>query len=353
MPVSQNEDLSQTLLRWFDAGRRELPWRRRRDAYTIWVSEVMLQQTRVETVAPYFERFVQRFPTLEALAAAELEEVLVAWSGLGYYARARRLHQAARQILADGGQLPNTVEGWRRLPGVGPYTAAAVASIACGAVAPAIDGNAERVLRRLLALPGDSSRVAARRRLEEMARRLLDAERPGDSNQALMELGATVCRPKRPGCSRCPLRPSCRAAELGRPEAFPGSRSRQRPLRVSRHVVVARKKGQVLLFRRPEESQRLAGMWELPWVEGDGGKSLQKRLAERYGGRWRVGRSRGLVRHSITDRRFEIEIREGELDDGAEIGEGPAAGWFSRAEIEALPLSSLVGKVLARLESAG
>jgi A/G-specific adenine glycosylase len=353
MPMSAKEDLSQTLLRWFDASRRELPWRRRGDAYAIWVSEVMLQQTQVENVTPYFERFLQRFPTVEDLARAEGEEVLATWSGLGYYARARRLHQAARQIQDEGGQLPATVEGWRSLPGVGPYTAAAVASIAFGVVEPAIDGNAERVLCRVLALPGDTRRAAARRRLKETARRLLDPERPGDSNQALMELGATVCRPQRPECSRCPLRLACRAAALGRPEGFPAARSRQRTVRVSRHVIVVRDGGHLLLFRRPEDSRRLAGMWELPWAEGDGGGSLEERLAERYGGKWRVGPSRGRIRHSITDHRFEIDVRAGELDGGREIGEGPTAGWFQRAQIGALPVSSLVGKVLARLENGG
>lgn len=351
IPVREKEVVSRNLLRWFDTSRRDLPWRRRRDAYSIWVSEIMLQQTRTDTAAPYFERFLQRFPTVEDLAGGELEEVLTAWSGLGYYARARRLHQAARQIVDGGGHLPTTVEGWRRLPGVGPYTAAAVASIAFGVAAPAIDGNAERVLGRLLALDGDSRRAAARRRLEETARQLLDAERPGDSNQALMELGATVCRPQRPECHRCPLRPSCRAAELGRPEDFPAARSFRPTARVERQVAVVRNGGHLLLFRRSEDSRRLAGMWELPWIEGDREKHPEELLAERYGGRWRMGDSWGQVRHSITDRRFDIEIREAKLDDGSEIGEGLEAGWFSKAEIEELPLSSLVRKVLARIES--
>lgn len=185
------------LLAWYDRIRRDLPWRRTRDPWAIWVSEVMLQQTRVETAIPYFERFLIRFPDPAALAAAPIEEVLAQWSGLGYYRRARQLHGAAREVVERGG-LPRSSAELERLPGIGPYTAAAIASIAFGEPVPVLDGNVVRVAARLSAEPEDPSRAAARGRLLAVAATLLEISRPGDSNQALMELGATVCLPKSP-----------------------------------------------------------------------------------------------------------------------------------------------------------
>ena len=199
-----NTDNRIELLRWYDARRRELPWRRTREPYRIWVSEVMLQQTRAETVIPYYKHFLQRFPTIAALAAAETEEVLSLWSGLGYYRRARQLHRAARMLVEEGGEIPRSVDALRRLPGVGPYTAAAVASIAFGVAVPALDGNVVRVLARRQALAGNPRSAEVRRQLESAAARLLAPQRPGDSNQALMDLGATVCKATQPGLSMVP-----------------------------------------------------------------------------------------------------------------------------------------------------
>ena len=187
------------LLAWFDANRRDLPWRLSADPYRVWVSEIMLQQTQVERVVSYFEAFVARFPDVAHLASSSVEEVLAAWSGLGYYRRARSLHAAARQIVALGG-FPRDIEGWLALPGVGRYTAAAVTSICFGAKQPVLDGNVERVLSRVIGLGQDPKKAAGRRTLLRVAESLLDDERPGDSNQALMELGATVCRPRAPRC---------------------------------------------------------------------------------------------------------------------------------------------------------
>ncbi len=206
---------------WFDARQRDLPWRKSREPYPVWVSEVMLQQTRVEAARPYFDRFLETFPSVEALAAASEESVLSLWSGLGYYQRARRLHAAARQIVANKGEFPTTTEGWRKLPGVGRYTAAAVASIVFGAREPAIDGNVMRVVARLLVLEEDPKNNAGFQAIETRARDLLDSERPGDSNQAIMELGATICRPRKPLCSTCPLEEGCLATATGEPERYP------------------------------------------------------------------------------------------------------------------------------------
>jgi A/G-specific adenine glycosylase len=336
------------LLIWFDRHRRDLPWRQSWDPYGIWLSEVMLQQTRVEVVLPYYERFLARFPTVEALAAAPLEEVLALWSGLGYYRRARQLHAAAQQIAAAG--FPRTVEGLRALPGIGDYTAAAVASMAFGVAAPVLDGNVERVLARWLALAGDPKASGPRRELRAAAASLLDPARPGDSNQALMELGAVLCTPRRPKCLLCPIAGGCRAAAEGDPERYPAARAK-REAEKRRLVVAVVEDGQgVLLFRRPDDSELLAGTWELPWVEGDDGAAAAA-LAARYGGRWRLGPRVAEVRHGITFRDLEVAVHRAEVETGGEVREGPEAGWFGAAARAALPLSSLVGKVLKKVLS--
>jgi A/G-specific adenine glycosylase len=345
------------LLTWFDQHRRDLPWRRTSDPYKIWLSEVMLQQTRVETVLPFYNRFLERFPTAEELARAEVEEVLTLWSGLGYYRRARQLHAAARRI-AEIGEFPSTVEGLLALPGIGAYTAAAVASIAFGVAAPVMDGNVERVLSRCLALEEDPRSGAARRQLLAAAADLLDPERPGDSNQALMELGATLCSPRRPKCLLCPLRPGCRASLEGDPESYPIPKVKREGERHRLLVAVVENGEGVLLFRRPEDSTLLAGTWELPWVtlEVDGipqnGGSPEAALAARYGGHWAVGKKTGQVKHGITYRNLEVDVHRAELAWGGEVREGMAVGWFDEAGRANLPLSSLVGKVLGALTPA-
>jgi A/G-specific adenine glycosylase len=344
------------LLAWFDRHKRDLPWRRTRDPYRVWLSEVMLQQTRVETVIPYYERFLARFPTVADLASAPIDEVLALWSGLGYYRRARHLHAAAVRMAAAGGP-PCTVEGWQELPGVGAYTAAAVASIAGGAVTPVLDGNVERVMARWLGLAEDVKRAGARARLLAAAAGLLECSRPGDSNQALMEVGAVLCLPRRPKCLLCPLRGGCVTAAEGRPELYPPARLKRRSEIVRLLVAVVEHRGRVLLYRRPQESVLLAGTWELPWVELDGlAGSAGMRLAEKYGAageaaarhEWRLGPEVARVRHGITYRDFEVSIRSAKLgaDVVAESGAGCECGWFDARERMALPASSLVGKVL-------
>jgi A/G-specific adenine glycosylase len=322
----------------------------------------MLQQTRVETVIPYYERFLTRFPTVKDLAAAPLDEVLALWSGLGYYRRARHLHAAAVLMAAAGGP-PRTLEGWRELPGVGSYTAAAVASIAGGVVAPVLDGNVERVMARWLGLAEDVKRSGPRARLLAAADGLLELSRPGDSNQALMEVGAVVCLPRRPRCPLCPLRSSCVAAAEGEPEAYPLPRLKRRSETVRLLVAVVEEAGRVLLYRRPPDSVLLAGTWELPWVELDGrALSAGTRLAAKYGGagergskpEWVLGPEVALVRHGITYRDFEVSVRSAKLGAGivAEAGGQGECGWFDAEERSALPASSLVGKVLRAVTAA-
>ncbi|MGH9381761.1 MAG: A/G-specific adenine glycosylase [Thermoanaerobaculia bacterium] len=333
------------LLAWYGAHRRGLPWRGEADPYKVWVSEVMLQQTRAETVVPRYRRFLARFPTLERLAAASEQEVLAEWSGLGYYRRARHLHTAARELAALAGW-PRTASGWRRLPGIGDYTAAAVASIAFGEAIPVVDGNVARVMSRLHGLQVRRDGAGGRRRLAELAAAWLDPQRPGDSNQALMELGATVCTPRRPRCTACPMAAECVARRSGNPEQYPLP-ARQRPSEKRLLTAAVVSSGQsVLLFRRPVEQSLLNGFWELPWVETRG-DSAAIALERKYGGRWRLAEPHGAVRHSITHRRLEVEVRTASWRGGDDVAEAPEAAWFDAQGLTGVPISSLVTKALA------
>ena len=256
----RHETPPDALLAHFDRTRRDLPWRRTTDPYAIWVSEVMLQQTRVDAVIPYYERWMARFPSTDALARADLDDVLVHWQGLGYYSRARNLHRAAREVRERlNGRVPGEADELRRLPGVGEYTAGAVASIAFGRRVPAVDGNVRRVLSRLHDI--EEPRPAQLRRL---AGDMVPADRPGDFNQALMELGATICTPRAPRCGTCPVSRWCRARRLGVQEERPRPKSKKRvPEEAVETAVVVREDGALLLVRRPEEGL-LGGMWEPP-----------------------------------------------------------------------------------------
>ena len=251
------------LLEHYDAHRRDLPWRESREPYRVWVSEIMLQQTRVETAIPYYRRWMERFPTVEALADGDEETVLKAWEGLGYYSRARNLRRSALIVRERlGGVLPQDSRSLKKLPGIGEYSAGAIASIAYGEVVPAVDGNVRRVLSRLfdLADPTDVS-------LRTLAGELVDPDRPGDWNQALMELGATICTPRAPRCEACPLTGDCRALAEGTQELRPTSKRRPLKRTVSYAVLVARNPaGELLMVRRPPDGL-LGGLWEFPAVE--------------------------------------------------------------------------------------
>ncbi len=257
-------ELARALLAHFDATRRAMPWRETSDPYAIWVSEVMLQQTRVDTVIPYWERWLERFPTVAALAEAELDDVLKEWEGLGYYSRARNLHSAARLVRERyDGRVPDAPDTLKELPGVGEYTAGAVASIAFDVPTPAVDGNVRRVLSRLYDLEAPTAAE-----LRDLAADLVPNHRPGDFNQALMELGATVCTPRSPTCDACPLAAWCEARRLGVQELRPLPKDRKPvPEEVVRTAVILRDDGVVLLARRPEDGL-LGGLWELPGDDG-------------------------------------------------------------------------------------
>ena len=338
------------LLAWYKRNARSLPWREKHDPYSILVSEVMLQQTRVDTVVRYYGPFLERFPTVESLAAAEPDEVLAYWSGLGYYRRARNLLAAARRVV-EIGRFPETSNGLRDLPGIGPYTAAAVASIAFGESTAVIDGNVERVLGRVLGLESSAKHSEGRSRIFQLANELLAPHAAGDSNQALMELGATLCTPIRPACSTCPMSGSCVAERVGRPEDFPLRSRVGRGLKVRRVVAVVQRDDRYLLSRIADDSKQLAGLWEFPWVED--GKTLAAkaaRLGERYGGQWELGRSLGRARHTITNRSLDLDIRTATMAVAAdEVAEGTEVGWFDVEQAGALPSTAMLGKVLRQV----
>jgi A/G-specific adenine glycosylase len=301
-------DVTRRLARWYRAHARDLPWRATRDPYAIWLSEVMAQQTTLEVVVPRWERFRARFPTVEALARAKERDVLAEWSGLGYYARARNLHRAAKAVAAAG-RFPGTLEAWRALPGVGAYTAAAVASIAYGVPEPVVDGNVVRVLCRLRALRLDPKAPATLARIRALARPLVPTRNPGDFNQALMELGALVCTPRAPRCSACPLRTLCRAAASGTPEAFP--RAPRRPPTRHVHLVAAIvERGKKILL--VEDREMVAGHLAPPMLRvraGNPSANSLRRWWKRFAARdVSAIEAVATLRHSVLERRYLVSL---------------------------------------------
>jgi A/G-specific adenine glycosylase len=263
--------LRPALLAWYDANKRDLPWRRLRDPWAVWVSEIMCQQTRVASVIPYFERFMARYPTPADLAAAPLDDLLTLWAGLGYYSRARNLHKAAGQVVArHGGQIPNDPKAFSALAGVGRYTCGAVMSIAFDRPEPVVDGNVVRVFSRLLCIEDDPRQPKVRAGLWDFAARLVPGDRPGDLNQSIMELGALVCRPKSPTCLLCPVRPQCLGFETGRAPDLPVKPKRKpRPITRFTAAFARTDTGDIWLARRAGDGL-LGGLWELPAVEQPG-----------------------------------------------------------------------------------
>jgi len=300
------------LLRWYDANGRNLPWRNTRDPYAIWISEAMLQQTRVETVIPYWERFLETWPDVQSLAAADLDDVYALWTGLGYYSRARNLKTAAETIVADhDGRLPDHAEGLRELKGIGRYTAGAVASIAFDREEPLVDGNVVRVFTRLLGIREDSSDKAVVERLWEVAGELVRGPRPGDLNQALMELGAILCTPRNPRCLACPVSRHCDAHARGDAEQLPIKKRRTKQKKMRAVAAWIERDGKILAVRRPE-SGLMAGLWDLPGGELEPGVEGKERLGdllhERVGLRVRGARAIGSVEHLFTHRRLTLEV---------------------------------------------
>jgi A/G-specific adenine glycosylase len=297
------------LLAWYDRHRRDLPWRARpgetADPYRVWLSEIMLQQTTVTAVKPYFAAFLARFPTVEALASAEPEAVMGAWAGLGYYSRARNLHACAKVVAAEhGGRFPGTEAALRSLPGVGAYTSAAIAAIAFGEPAAAVDGNVERVFSRVMAL--EEPLPGARGRIRDAALAVVPAERPGDFAQALMDLGATICTPRNPACALCPWRPACAAARAGAQTDYPRKAAKKAgALRRGTAFVLRRDDGAVLLRTRPPRGL-LGGMSETPTTEWAADGAHPALGAAPVRADWRIGNA--PVRHVFTHFPLELTV---------------------------------------------
>jgi A/G-specific adenine glycosylase len=336
------------LLDWYRRSQRDLPWRKNKDPYRVWVSEVMLQQTTVKTVLPYYEKFLELFPTVQALGGAGEEQVLAAWSGLGYYHRARNLHRGARHVAQHhGGRFPRSLDAAIAVPGVGLYTASAVLSIAHGLPLPVVDGNVRRVLARLLILRGPEWRTDGP--YYNKAQALLDPSSPGDWNQAVMELGALVCTPRNPSCPACPLRAQCGAFREGLVAVLPEGRARRAPVDVTVAAAIVERDGRYLLVRR-EEGRLMGRMWELPQtsLESSGLKDLARELRERHGLEVAAGPLLTRARHAITFRRIRVEAYRARLRrDPPEDTE--RYRWATAAEIRALPVSSMTQKVLREL----
>lgn len=338
------ESIQRSLLTWFDRSQRELPWRRTRDPYGVWISEIMCQQTQVATVVPYWERFVARFPDVHALAQAPVDDVLALWSGLGYYARARNLHRAAQALVErHAGEFPRDLDALLSLPGFGPYTAGAVGSIALGLDAPLVDGNVARVLCRL-----EGWEVGAERAREQAwseAERWLARGRAGDWNQALMELGATVCTPQAPRCETCPVRSTCVASARGDPARHPLPKVRRARKRLRVAALCVRDADAVLLLKRPE-SGLFGGLWELPGeVVPDDGDTLQaaRESARQLSPDAEVTERVGRVEQTLTHRDVEVDVFavRGEVRT---LPEG--ARWVQPESLTTLGLSTLAVRVL-------
>jgi A/G-specific adenine glycosylase len=332
--------LQGALLSYYRERARDLPWRRTTDPYAIWVSEVMLQQTQVKTVLPRFALFLRRFPDVAALAAAGEKTVCEAWAGLGYYRRARNLHRSA-VVIAErlGGRFPSSEAALKRLPGVGDYTAAAIASIAFGARTAAVDGNLVRVLSRTFALPGRADERELLRAVQEKACRLVDCSQPGEVNQALMDVGATLCRPESPSCPACPLGRFCRARATGAPAAYPGKKAKasRKILRIAFAFV---ERGPALLLEQRPLDGLWAGLWEMPSASGARAKSdLGARLGRP------LGAPVARISHELTHRHVVASVYR------AVVEKRPGQKWW-RAPLSA-PLSSLARKAIIAVRGSG
>jgi len=339
-------ELMENLLSWYrQNSRKNLPWRKNKDPYRIWVSEIMLQQTQVSKVMPHYQRFLEQFPSVEALAKAPLTSVLDAWSGLGYYSRAKNLHQAAQVIQRDhNGRIPDNVSQLLTLPGVGRYTAGAIASIAYDRPAPILDGNVVRVLCRHFGIEGNTQDSVVQKKLWALSAKLVPVDSPGDFNQALMELGALVCTPHSPQCSACPLMKSCIAYKRGWQDRIPEPRIAALKKQILYPCGLIEKNGRFLLARRPLTGL-LPGLWEFPGGEKETGKSLEESLArslsERLGIHAKPATPHPVVKQILSHREIEIHPFQCRWN-GRRIKSAwyPETRWVPRALLKKMPLTA-------------
>ncbi len=350
-PAQRDDAIVGQLVGWFELVARDLPWRRRRDPYAVWLSEIMLQQTRVETVVPYFERFLVRFPDVEALAGAEIDEVLKLWSGLGYYRRARVLYATAREVTSRyGGTFPGEAAALRELPGIGAYTAGAIASLAFDKREPLVDGNVARVFARLFGIDDDIRSTAAVKRLWEIAWRLVPEERPGRFNESLMELGATVCTPRDPRCGACPLEALCAARASGRVMELPVIEAKKKVPVVKMVAAVLRSGPRVLLARRCEGGL-FGGLWEPPMVEAASIEQARALLSAVGVGAAMELREAGKIKHVLSHKELRVTVVAGAISGKtralAKLGAPyEKAAWLDPDDAE-IGISTLARKVLA------
>jgi A/G-specific adenine glycosylase len=346
--------LSRQLLTWYDRSARRLPWRGERDPYRIWISEIMLQQTRIETVIPYYQRWLERFPTLVDLANASQQEVLQAWEGLGYYSRARNLHRAARTIVEDlDGSFPSDLPALERLPGIGRYTAGAIASIAFGQDEPALDGNIRRVLSRVMNLELPARSPLGERLLWQYARDHLPSGRAGDYNQALMDLGATICTPRAPACAACPLENLCQARQLGVEEQRPVGQPRPAVPHYTVTAAVIHRNGRVLIAQRPEGGL-LGGMWEFPGGKVEPGEELdaglRREIREELAVDIKVGEHFGVYEHAYTHFRVTLYAFSCSLENGEpQAVEASDLRWVIPQDLKAYPMGKIDREIAKRL----
>jgi A/G-specific adenine glycosylase len=344
------KEIRENLLLWFKKNARDLPWRKTRNPYAIWVSEVMLQQTRVDTVTPYYRRFIKTFPTVERLVRADLSEVLKVWEGLGYYSRARNLQKAARIISSQfHGRIPDTLDGLLSLPGIGRYTAGAILSIAFNQEAPILDGNVKRVLSRLFAISGDPGKGETNRRLWHLSEFLIPRGHASSFNQALMDLGATVCTPKVPQCSICPLRDLCKGMATGNPEHYPAKIVKNPVPHRNAMAAVIYWQNKVLLTQRPP-SGLLGGLWEFPNWEIDGNgrntrKWIKNQVKKELGITTDVGESIGTFHHTFSHFKLTLQVFECRLFERGGIGK-----WLSVRNLSSVPMSRIHRRIAHSLE---
>ena len=336
-----DQNFTRSVLDWYDAGHRDLPWRHTTDAYRIWVSEIMLQQTRAETVVSYYERFLARYPTVHALAQSEEEELLKYWEGLGYYSRARSLHKAAKQIVSQhGGKLPASVEALRALPGVGDYTAGAIASIAFGIPAAAVDGNVERVICRYFAIEETVGTPAVRRMITERVKALIPHDRPGAFSNAMMEMGATMCTPRNPACLLCPVWESCVGFKQGNAQELPHKPKKKAQRVEHRAVLLVFCQNRVLIVKRKEKL--LQGLFVFPdalHAKGEENPAMLCAVLEDMGIRAAYDERLGSAKHVFTHIVWEMDVHALISDSMPDI---PGGQWVTRDELDSLPLPTAV-----------
>jgi A/G-specific adenine glycosylase len=349
-------EIAEKLLSWYDQNARRMPWRGLTDPYAVWVSEIMLQQTRVETVVAYFERWMAHFPTLQALAEATEQEVLAQWEGLGYYSRARNLHKAARLMMKQhAGRLPQKRSELENLPGIGPYTSGAIASIAFGQTEATLDGNIRRVLSRVFAMRLPARSTEGEQQLWALARQALPEKRAGDYNQALMDLGATLCTPQKPACLVCPLAEACQARQLGIQESLP---LLEKPAPIPHYIVTAaviQQSGKVLIAQRPVDGL-LGGLWEFPGGKVETGETLpeglRREIREELGVEVAVGQPFGVYRHAYTH--FKITLHAflcTIIADEPTALQATALAWVRVDELPGYPMGKvdrMISKELAK-----